>query len=93
MIPYVNLQVQGDLIYLMDVCGTKDHIAKLKQLASVIVDKDDIHQDAIEEAVEAIKTITLRCNLIIEKLNSIVKNTFFFKHLKLFFCTDEGYKQ
>ncbi|KPA11915.1 NADH dehydrogenase [Candidatus Magnetomorum sp. HK-1] len=53
MIPKANLQVQGDLIYLMGICGTVDHITPLKQLKTKLTD-DDI-QDAINEALETIQ--------------------------------------
>ncbi len=54
MIPISNVQVQGDLIYLIGICGTRGHISKLKQLASQTTD-DDI-KEAVIEAIQSIQT-------------------------------------
>jgi thiol-disulfide isomerase/thioredoxin len=53
MIPEANVQVKGDLIYLMGICGTAAHIPELKKLSKTSED-DDI-TDAINEAIECIQ--------------------------------------
>jgi len=53
LIPTVNEQVQGDLIYLSGICGNDSHIPKLEQLATQ-VNNEDI-KEAISEAIETIQ--------------------------------------
>jgi len=53
MIPGSTIQVQGDLIYLMGVCGTITHISLLKEFLNQ-AENPDI-KDAIDEAIETIQ--------------------------------------
>jgi len=49
----VNLQVQGDLIYLIGICGTAQDIPKLENLATQTVDNDV--KESISEAIQTIQ--------------------------------------
>jgi thiol-disulfide isomerase/thioredoxin len=48
-----SVQVQGDLIYLIGICGTEKDIPKLKDMMAQAVDNDI--KDSITEAIEAIQ--------------------------------------
>jgi thiol-disulfide isomerase/thioredoxin len=53
IIPEANIQVQGDLIYLIGICGTEQEIPKLQNLETQ-AENDDI-KESITEAIENIQ--------------------------------------
>jgi thiol-disulfide isomerase/thioredoxin len=53
LIPEANVQVQGDLIYLIGICGTEQDIPKLEHMTTLL-DNDDI-KESISEAIQTIQ--------------------------------------